>query len=123
MAYDEHLADRIRQALAAIRRVEERTMFGGLAFMIDGKMAVGVLGKELMVRVGSEAHEAALAQPGARPMDFTGRPMRGFVFVGPTGSRSQKHLTAWVTRALEFNRVAPSRARSKTRSQRRTRGG
>ena len=81
VAYDEALAGRVRALLAAESNVTERKMFGGLCLMIGGNMCCGVQEDKLMVRVGPERHEAALGRPGARPMDFTGRPMRGMVYV------------------------------------------
>ncbi len=106
MAYDERLAERVRVALAGTPGVEERKMFGGVAFMIGEKMAIGVLQSDLMVRVGPDTHDDALRRKGARPMDFTGRPMRGFLFVGPEGHRTRAALVRWVNLALTYNRVA-----------------
>ena len=83
MAFNERLAARTREALGDVRGVTEIRMFGGLCFTINGNMAVGVTGEDLMVRLSPEEADAGLARPGVRPMDFTGRPMRGFVFVGP----------------------------------------
>ena len=103
MAFDEDLADRVREALVA-RDVEpvERKMFGGLAFMVAGHMTVGVLGDELMVRVGKDGHADALAQPHAREMDFTGNPMVGMVYVAREGIAADADLRAWVLRGLDF---------------------
>ena len=86
MAYDETLADRIRTALHGRDDVEERKMFGGITFMVAGRMACGVIHDDLMVKVGTEGHADALAEPHTRPMDFTGRPMRGMVYVDPVGT-------------------------------------
>lgn len=102
MAYDEAVADRIRKLLARQKSLAERKMFGGLAFMVNGHMAVGVNADNLMVRVGPDAHADALAQPHARPMDFTGRPMKGFVFVDPPGYADDKSLSTWVDRGVQF---------------------
>lgn len=82
-------------------------MFGGLAFMVHGHMAAGVLANDLMVRVGPDAYDEALAQPHARPMDFTGRPMRGLVYVGPAGTSDEASLAAWVERGLAFVDTLP----------------
>lgn len=102
VAYDTDLAERVRTVLAeADAEVVERSMFGGLAFMAAGHMALGVLGDDLMVRVGPDAHEAALDLPGARPMDFTGRPMRGMVFVA-AATLDDGELATWVRRGLDF---------------------
>jgi TfoX/Sxy family transcriptional regulator of competence genes len=102
MAYDEDVANRVREALAGQSAVTERKMFGGLAFMVGGHMCCGVLGEELMVRVGPEQYEAALALPHARPMDFTGKRMRGMIFVAADGARDDAALTAWVGRGLAY---------------------
>src|SRR5262245_50395193 len=81
VAYDKGLAQRIREALEDQPNISEKKMFGGLAFLVRGNMCVGVVGDQLMVRVGAEAHDEALRQPFARKMDFTGRPMKGLVYV------------------------------------------
>ena len=102
MAYDEDLADRIRQAVGPRADVTEKTMFGGIAFLLDGKMFVGIVKDDLMVRVGPERYEAALREANVRPMDFTGRPMNGYVFVGPKGSRTEKSVRRWVDQGAAF---------------------
>jgi TfoX/Sxy family transcriptional regulator of competence genes len=101
MAYDEKLADRMRDVLVTEPGVTERKMFGGLAFMVRGHMACGVLGDDLMLRLGADGAESALEQPRVRPMDFTGRPMKGMVFVDPAGLRGAA-LRRWVGRAVSF---------------------
>ena len=83
-------------------------MMGGLTFMVNGKMCVGIVKDELMVRVDPELYESALEKPGAKPMDFTGRPMRGFLFVEPLGMKDDASLTYWLELALEFNKRAKS---------------
>lgn len=104
MAYDERLAERVRGALAARNcRFEEKPMFGGLCFLVAGKMCLGVADGRLMVRLDPDTQDDALARPGCKPMDFTGRPMRGFVFVEPAGTATERRLASWVERALEFN--------------------
>ncbi len=108
MAYDEELADRIREALHDRDDIEERKMFGGITFMIAGRMACGVVHDDLMVRVGPDGHEAALAEPHTRPMDFTGRPMRGMVYVEPAGTRSDTDLAQWVDRAVRVATAEPT---------------
>jgi TfoX/Sxy family transcriptional regulator of competence genes len=100
MAYDERLANRIRTALRGRDDVVEKKMFGGLTFMVAGKMACGVVHDDLMVRVGPDGHEAALAEPHTRPMDFTGRPMHGMVYVDPAGLATDAELVQWVDRAV-----------------------
>ena len=102
MAYDEGLADRVRAVLGEDPRLHEQKMFGGLAFMISGNMCVGIAGDDLMVRVGRDAYEDALARPHAREMDFTGTPMRGIVFVSAAGTATRADLEAWVDRGLDF---------------------
>ncbi len=109
MAYDETIAERVRSALQKHRGVVERRMFGGLAFMLRGHMCCGVLGGELMVRVGPEAHEAALSRPHVRKMDFTGKPLRGFVYVAPAGLASAADLEAWIARATQFVSSLPAK--------------
>jgi TfoX/Sxy family transcriptional regulator of competence genes len=107
MAYDEGLAQRVREALEDQPGVAEKKMFGGLAFMVSGHMACGIVKDELMVRVGAAQHEQALARPGARPMDFSGKPMAGMVFVAPEGLESDAELTDWVDRGLTHARSLP----------------
>jgi hypothetical protein len=102
VAYDEALADRIREVLGGHPGIGERKMFGGLAFLLDGNMSVGIIGEELMVRVGPDAWADALAQPHAREMDFTGKSMKGFVYVGPDGVAEDEDLARWVDRGLDF---------------------
>ena len=100
MPYDEGLAERIRELLEDDAHVAEQRMFGGIAFLAHGHMAVGIIRDELMVRVGPAAYEAALALPHARPMDFTARPMRGFVQVAPPGFAEDADLRAWIARGI-----------------------
>ena len=102
MAYDEALTARIREALAGRSGVTEMKMFGGVGFMLNGNMCCGVVKDELMVRVGRDAHEEAVMLPHARPMDFTGRPMGGFVFVGLQGVQGEDALQQWVERGVSF---------------------
>jgi TfoX/Sxy family transcriptional regulator of competence genes len=108
MAYDEGLADRIRKALHDRDDIEEKKMFGGITFMVAGRMACGVVHDDLMVRVGPDGHEAALAEPDARPMDFTGRPTRGMVYVEPAATRRDKDLARWVDRAVKVATAVPA---------------
>lgn len=109
MAYDEGLAERIREALTDRDDVTERRMFGGIAFMVGGNMAVGVVKDELMVRVGPEGHDAAMAQPHVRAMDFTNRPMAGFIYVAPDGVRSDDDLRRWVDAGASFATSLPAK--------------
>jgi TfoX/Sxy family transcriptional regulator of competence genes len=107
MAYDEGLAERIRERLDEQSGLSEKRMFGGLAFLVGGNMAVGIVKDELMVRVGPAAYDAALAEPHARPMDFTKRPMKGFVFVAPDGFDDDADLSRWLERGLRFAASLP----------------
>ena len=109
MPYDEGLAERIREALEDRSDVSEKKMFGGLAFLVHGNMCVGVVGDELMVRVGPAAYAEAIRRPHARPMDFTGRPMRGFVYIGCAGIESDTDLRRWVTQGVNFACALPAK--------------
>lgn len=107
MAYYEGIAERVREVLADRHDVAEKKMFGGLAFMVGGHMCCGVVGDDLMVRVGAEGHEAALAEPEARAMDFTGRPMMGFVFVSAEGVAEDDALARWIGRGVDHAASLP----------------
>jgi len=107
MPFDEALADRVRPLVLGTHSLKEKRMFGGLAFMVNGHMCCGIVDKNFVVRTGPKRYEAALSKPHARPMDFTGRPMRGFVYVGPEGYRSTRDLKAWIQRGLHFVRTLP----------------
>jgi len=108
MAYDEGLATRVRTALRGREDVLERKMFGGLTFMVAGKMACGVVHDDLMVRVGPDGHDSALGEPHTRPMDFTGRRLRGMVCVDPAGVASDADLARWVARGVRVPTLAGS---------------
>jgi TfoX/Sxy family transcriptional regulator of competence genes len=110
MAYDEILADRIRSLLEGRDDVEERKMFGGITFMVAGRMACGVIHDDLMVKVGAEENDNALAEPHTRPMDFTGRAIRGMVYVDPSGTASAPDLERWVDRAVRVATADRKRA-------------
>ncbi len=126
MAYDERLAVRVRQALARRKTVTEKKMFGGIAFLWRGHrseallaalvrldiMCCGVIDGNLVVRVGPDRYEDALARPHARPMDFTGRALKGFVYVGPGGCRTDRALAKWLARALDFASSLSAKKRS-----------
>ncbi|WP_149180019.1 TfoX/Sxy family protein [Streptomyces sp. TRM49041] len=107
MAYDEGLAERIRTRLGDHPAVGEKRMFGGLAFLHEGNMAVGVIGDELVVRVGPDATGTALARPGARPFDFTGRPMRGWVVVAASAVAEDTDLDAWIDEGVAYAESLP----------------
>ena len=102
MAYDEELAQRVRRLLAPVDNVQERKMFGGLAFMLNGNMCCCVEKDNLVVRTGPDAYDDALARPHARVFDFTGRPMRGFVYVESEGLAGETALSDWVNTAVNF---------------------
>lgn len=113
MAYSEQLAERVRNALRNMQRVEEKKMMGGLTFMVNGKMCVGILKDDLMVRLDPAVYDAVLKRKGCRPMDFTGKPMKGFVFVSPKGTSNKKDLSYWVDLALAFNKKAKASKKRK----------
>ena len=121
MAYDEALANRIRELLRDRRDVTERKMFGGLAFLVAGHMCCGIVGRDLMVRVGPEDYESALSVKHVRPMDFTGRPLRGMVYVAPPGLRTRRVLQAWIDRGVRFTRSLPEKTRPARKAGRRRR--
>ena len=106
MAYDEKLIDRIRERLSEIPRVEEKFMFGGVCFMLRGKMCIGVVKDEMMCRIGPEVYETALEKNGCREMVFTGKPMKGYVFVSNEGMKSKRDFDYWINLCLEFNNKA-----------------
>jgi TfoX/Sxy family transcriptional regulator of competence genes len=109
MAYDEQLATRIRRGFSKQQvRFEEKRMMGGLCFLVDGKMCIGAEKNRLMARIDPAVYDSALKRIGCVPMDFTGRPMRGFVFVKPEGLSTDAELEAWLKLALEFNPKAKS---------------
>ena len=107
MAYDDVLAERVRDLLASRSDVVEKRMFGGLCFMVSGHMCCGPHGTDLMVRVGKPAWEAALREPGAREMDFTGKSLKGMVWVSGEALEDDAALEAWVQRGLDFVETLP----------------
>jgi hypothetical protein len=107
MAYDEGLATRVREVLADQPGLAERQMFGGLAFLVQGNMACGVRGDDLIVRLAAEAADAALAEPGVRPFDLTGRPMKGWLLVAPDGHAQDDDLRRWVDRGVAYASSLP----------------
>jgi TfoX/Sxy family transcriptional regulator of competence genes len=109
MTYDLGLAQRVREALDNRIGISERKMFGGLAFLVDGKMFVGVQDSTLMARVGPERHQDALAVPHVREMDFTGRPMKGYVYVDAPGLVEDQDLQAWVQWCASFVGALPAK--------------
>ena len=112
MAYSEKLAERIRERLADMPDVEEKPMMGGLTFMVNGKMCVGILKDELMCRIDPDRHEIEIEKQGCRTMDFTKRPMRGFVMIDESAMKTKKQLDDWINLSLDFNKKArPSKKR------------
>ena len=109
MAYDQDLANRLREQLAGEDAVTEKEMFGGIAFLVGGNMAVGVSRENLMVRVGKEQGDAALEEPHTRPFDMTGRPMKAWVLVEPAGIETDEALGAWVGRGVAYARSLPAK--------------
>jgi TfoX/Sxy family transcriptional regulator of competence genes len=107
MAYDEGLAQRIREALDEPPGFVEKKMFGGIGFMLQGNLACGVIGDELIVRVGPDRYEHALAKPHTRPFDFTGRPMTGWITLAPGGYESDNDLRRWVEQGINFAKSLP----------------
>lgn len=110
MTYDNELAHRIREQLADEQGITEKSMFGGLAFLLDGNMAVGISnGGELMVRVGPDASDEALARPHTRIFDMTGRPMKGWILIAAEGFATKRQLGAWVWSGVAFARTLPAK--------------
>lgn len=109
MAYDEGLAQRLREQMDGVAGLAERRMFGGLAFMLNGNLACGVMGSDLVVRGGPDEHDAWLAEPGVRPFDFTGRPMRGWLVVDSETVADDEDLAAWVGRGVGYAKTLPAK--------------
>ncbi len=109
MAYDEAVAERIRQVLKQKKGITERQMFGGIAFMLNGNMICGVLKSELMLRLGEEQADEALSEPHTRIMNFTGKPMKSMIIVDTPGYKSDKALRDWLQRALTFVKTLPAK--------------
>ena len=107
MAYDEGLAQRLREALANEDGLTERRMFGGIAFMLGGNMAVGVASDDLMVRTGPDRFDEALDRPHARLFDLSGRPMNGWALVAPEGTADDADLAGWLELGVSFARSLP----------------
>jgi TfoX/Sxy family transcriptional regulator of competence genes len=109
VAYDTHLADRIRSIFNGTTEFSERKMFGGLSFLVNGQMCCGILKNDLVLRLTPEQADSALRQPHTRPMDFTGKPMKSMIYVSPLGTDSDQALEAWVRSAVKVARSAPSK--------------
>ena len=114
MAYDEKLANKTREIIASTHdNVEEKKMFGGLCFMVDDKMCVGVESDRLMVRLDPGKFEEVMEKEGCRPMDFTGKIMKGFVYVDLASLNTKKKLEYWINLALEYNKIAKASKKKK----------
>jgi TfoX/Sxy family transcriptional regulator of competence genes len=107
MAYDEGVAERVRKVLRRRKDVTERKMFGGLAFLLNGNMCCGVVGKDLCLRLGNDGAAEALKERHTREMDFTGKPLRSMVYVRPAGIKADDDLKSWVKRAVTFTKSLP----------------
>ncbi|MCY1721222.1 TfoX/Sxy family protein [Prolixibacteraceae bacterium Z1-6] len=116
MVYNEFLADRVRSALKGFHAAfEEKLMFGGICFLVDEKMCVGIIKEDLMVRIDPENQEEFLQEPGCRIMDFTRRPMKGYLYVDAEGVDMDEDLDKWVKRCLDFNPKAKSGKKKKAK--------
>ena len=113
MAFDETLAARVREILSPVAGFSEKKMFGGLCFLIHGNMCCGVLKAELVLRLEPEAAQELLSRPHTRPMDFTGRPLKGFVFIEAEGLVTDRQMHAWISTSLAFARSLPAKTSSK----------
>ncbi|MDP2647002.1 MAG: TfoX/Sxy family protein [Desulfobacterales bacterium] len=109
MAYDEGLAQRVRELMEEISGFSEKKMFGGICFLINGNMACGILDYDVIVRVGPENHEASLEKPNTHVFDFTGRPMKGWVVVSQGGHESDKNLFCWVKKGMDYAMSLPEK--------------
>lgn len=113
MAYNEQLAGRIREALEDLSNVEEKEMMGGLTFMLNDKMCIGIIKDEIMCRIDPDLHETAIEKNGCRTMDFTKRPMKGYIMVDEAGMRSEEDLEYFIRLALDYNKKAKASKRKK----------
>jgi TfoX/Sxy family transcriptional regulator of competence genes len=113
MAYNKKLADRIREALSDLPNIEEKEMMGGLTFMVNDKMCVGIIKGEMMCRIDPTLHENAIEMNGCRTMDFTNRPMKGYVMIDDTGMKTKKEFNYWINLCLDFNSKAKSSKKKK----------
>ncbi len=116
MAYNEKLSDKIREALVHLPGVEEKLMFGGACYMVNGKMCVGVVKDEMMCRIDPDIYEEALEKEGCRQMVFTGKPMKGYVFVSEEGMKTKKQFGYWIDLCIDFNDRAKAAKKKKNTS-------
>jgi TfoX/Sxy family transcriptional regulator of competence genes len=113
MAYDKKLADRIREKLGNLSHIQEKEMMGGLVFMYNNKMCIGIIKDEMMCRIDPEQHETAVEKTGCRTMDFTGRPMKGYVLIDESGLRSERDFEYWINICLDYNSKAKASKKKK----------
>ncbi len=113
MPYSEKIAERLRAVYEDVPKVVEKKMFGGIAFMVKGHMSCGVVKETLMVRVGPDNYEKALKRAHTREMDFTGKPLTGFIYVDPLGFKTKKQLQSWVKLSLSFVSQLPPKKKKK----------
>lgn len=113
MAYNEQLANRIREQLADLPSIKEKEMMGGLTFMLNDKMCIGIIKDEMMCRIAPELQGTVIEKTGCRIMEFTGRPMKGYVMVDDTGMKTQREFEYWINLCLEFNSKAKSSKKKK----------
>ena len=106
MAYNKNLADRVRERMSELPNIEEKEMMGGLIFMYNGKMCVGIVKDELMCRIDPAIHDTEVEKTGCRTMDFTKRPMIGYILIDETGMKSKKDFDYWIDLAIDFNQKA-----------------
>ena len=116
MAYSESLANRIRERLADLPNIHEKEMMGGLTFMLNDKMCVGIIKDELMCRIDPALHDAVIEKTGCRTMDFTSRPMSGYILVDESGMKTNEEVNYWINLALDFNPKAKSSKNKKKKS-------
>jgi TfoX/Sxy family transcriptional regulator of competence genes len=109
MPFDDTLAHRVRTILEKIEGLSEKKMFGGLCFLVKGHMALGLVNEDLMIRVRPDSYEKTLSQPHVRKMDFTGKPLKGFLYIDAKGTESEKDLRKWVLKGVEFARSLPAK--------------
>ncbi|MCI0412292.1 TfoX/Sxy family protein [bacterium] len=114
MAFNERIAERVRKRLKGKRRLEEKRMFGGLTFMLNGRMCCAIAGDNLMVRVDPDHYDDLLKKPHAHVMDITGRPMKGFIFVDPEGYKSSTSLNFWIDEVIAYAKSQSSKKNKKT---------
>jgi TfoX/Sxy family transcriptional regulator of competence genes len=113
MAFSEKLSNRIREAIAHLSNVEEKYMFGGVCYMVNGKMCIGVVKDEMMCRIDPDVYEEALNKKGVREMVFTGRPMKGYIYVSEEGMKTKKDFDHWISLSLDFNKKAKAAKKKK----------